>query len=166
MAAFKNRIFIGRTRAESNRNRQASLICRVRNAPAASPLAKAYQVFTAKISANRELQCEKSGRSTRHIEISLPEGAAYQEGDHLGVLPQNSEVLIGRVFQRFGLNGNEQILISGRNQASHLPLERPVHVKDLFNIASSSRNRPQGPRYASWRLILFVRLISASLKTC
>ncbi|MCY8390582.1 bifunctional cytochrome P450/NADPH--P450 reductase [Bacillus haynesii] len=102
------------------------------SAPAASPLAKAYQVFTAKISANRELQCEESGRSTRHIEISLPESAAYREGDHLGVLPQNSGVLIDRAFQRFGLNGNEQILISGRNQASHLPLERPVQVKDLF----------------------------------
>ncbi|MEC1261357.1 bifunctional cytochrome P450/NADPH--P450 reductase [Bacillus swezeyi] len=100
--------------------------------PAASPLAKAYQAFTAQISANRELQYEDSGRSTRHLEISLPEGISFLEGDHLGVLPQNSMELIERVFSRFGLSGNEQVLITGEHHTAHLPQGRPVDIKDLF----------------------------------
>ncbi|NWN78933.1 MAG: cytochrome P450 [Bacillus sp. (in: Bacteria)] len=102
------------------------------SAPAASPLVKTYEAFTAHVLDNRELQRGNSGRSTRHIDISLPEGAAYTEGDHLGVLPQNSRALIGRVFKRFGLSGNEHVLISGERPAAHLPLDRPVNLRALF----------------------------------
>ena len=56
-----------------------------------SPLARTYEAVYASILENRELQSSSSERSTRHIEISLPEGATYKEGDHLGVLPINSE---------------------------------------------------------------------------
>ena len=49
-----------------------------------SPLARTYEAVYASILENRELQSSSSERSTRHIEISLPEGATYKEGDHLG----------------------------------------------------------------------------------
>ncbi|MGQ0519487.1 hypothetical protein ACT453_62365, partial [Bacillus sp. D-CC] len=42
-----------------------------------SPLARTYEAVYASILENRELQSSNSERSTRHIEISLPEGASY-----------------------------------------------------------------------------------------
>ncbi|KAJ1964760.1 hypothetical protein GGI12_001203, partial [Dipsacomyces acuminosporus] len=51
----------------------------------------------AAVKVNRELQdVEKSGRSTRHIEITLSEssGIAYQTGDHLNVYPANSASVV------------------------------------------------------------------------
>lgn len=52
------------------------------------PLARTYNASYATIVVNEELQAMDSGRSTRHIEMLLPEGMTYKEGDHLGVLPQ------------------------------------------------------------------------------
>ncbi|MFO6496420.1 MULTISPECIES: bifunctional cytochrome P450/NADPH--P450 reductase [Bacillus] len=100
-------------------------------ASAAAPLAKAYAAFSAQIAVNRELQYEGSGRSTRHLELVLPDGVEYVEGDHLGVLPQNGGELIRRVIERFGLNGDEHVQISG-GRASHLPQDRPVLITDLL----------------------------------
>ncbi len=132
VAAFKNRIFIVRTRSESNRNRQASHICRVCKRTCGS---RRWLKL---------IRClQRKYRQTGNCSVKRAEEARgilkyrFLKVPHIRrrpsrVLPQNSGVLIERVFQRFGLNGDEQILISGRNQASHLPLERPVHVKDLF----------------------------------
>ena len=64
-----------------------------------SPLARTYEAVYASILENRELQSSSSERSTRHIEISLPEGATYKEGDHLGVLPINSEKNVNRILK-------------------------------------------------------------------
>ncbi len=50
-----------------------------------SPLAQTYEAVYASVAENRELQAPESGRSTRHIEITLPKEVAYHEGDHLGV---------------------------------------------------------------------------------
>ncbi|MGZ3601254.1 MAG: cytochrome P450, partial [Ktedonobacterales bacterium] len=59
------------------------------SAPVA-PLIAAYGVRPLTIQANRELQrgdgAHPPERSTRHIEVVLPEGMSYQTGDHLGVL--------------------------------------------------------------------------------
>ena len=43
-------------------------------------------------------------RSTRHVELALPDGVRYSAGDHLGVLPRNGVDLIRRVIARFGLD--------------------------------------------------------------
>ena len=59
-----------------------------------SPLARTYEAVYASILENRELQSSSSDRSTRHIEVSLPEGATYKEGDHL-----ESCQLIARKYQ-------------------------------------------------------------------
>lgn len=98
-----------------------------------TPLAETYDAFLAKVIENKELQNENSSRSTRHIEIELPKEASYQEGDHLGVLPQNPSELIQRVLDRFKLNSDDHLLLegSGRN-AAHLPLGHPVSLTDLL----------------------------------
>ncbi|TLS38663.1 bifunctional cytochrome P450/NADPH--P450 reductase [Pseudalkalibacillus caeni] len=98
-----------------------------------SPLARTYEAVNADILENKELQSAKSERSTRHIEIALPKGLSYKEGDHLGVLPKNSTENVNRILRRFGLNGNDQVVLtaSGRS-AAHLPLDRPVAINELI----------------------------------
>jgi cytochrome P450/NADPH-cytochrome P450 reductase len=101
-----------------------------------SPLAQKYEAVNASVVESRELQSADSDRSTRHIEIALPQGASYQEGDHLGVLPSNSRENVNRILKRFGLNGNDQVILtaSGRSEA-HLPLDRPVSLYDLLSYS-------------------------------
>ncbi|WP_028401294.1 bifunctional cytochrome P450/NADPH--P450 reductase [Ectobacillus panaciterrae] len=101
-----------------------------------SPLARSYEAVHAPVSENHELQLAGSERSTRHIEVTLPEGVTYQEGDHLGVLPSNSKENVNRILQRYGLNGNDQVTLtaSGRS-AAHLPLDRPVSLFDLLSYS-------------------------------
>src|SRR5690606_1899260 len=77
-----------------------------------TPIADTYEASLATVEENRELQAEGSGRSTRHLEIALPEGIAYQEGDHLGVLPENNSKMVERVLKRYDLNGRDHIIIS------------------------------------------------------
>ncbi|WNC16559.1 bifunctional cytochrome P450/NADPH--P450 reductase [Brevibacillus brevis] len=98
-----------------------------------TPLAQTYDAIQATVTENRELQQPGSERSTRHIEVQLPEGAAYQEGDHLGVFPRNSEANVNRILRRFRLSGNDQVILSASGvSASHLPLDRAVSLFDLL----------------------------------
>jgi cytochrome P450 / NADPH-cytochrome P450 reductase len=104
----------------------------------ASPLVAEYDAKPMEILANRELQ-QKSGpnpseRSTRHIELTVPEGLSYKAGDHLGILPRNSEELVRRVMARFEFPQDARIRI--RNNTSSkpfLPVERAVSVSDLLS---------------------------------
>ena len=99
-------------------------------------LARTYEAVYASILENRELQSSSSERSTRHIEISLPEGATYKEGDHLGVLPINSEKNVNRILKRFGLNGKDQVILSASGRSvNHIPLDSPVRLYDLLSYS-------------------------------
>jgi cytochrome P450/NADPH-cytochrome P450 reductase len=103
---------------------------------AGSPLAESYEAVHAAVTANRELQSSGSGRSTRHIEVKLPQELSYQEGDHLGVLPSNRKQLVDRVLQRFGLNGSDYLILrASGSSANHLPLGRPVSLHDLLSLS-------------------------------
>jgi cytochrome P450 / NADPH-cytochrome P450 reductase len=88
------------------------------------------------VTASRELQAPGSERSTRHLEIALPRGVAYQEGDHLGVLPGNRKEQVDRILRRYRLNGHDQLILraAGRSSA-HLPLEHPVCLLDLLTFS-------------------------------
>ncbi|REK76762.1 bifunctional cytochrome P450/NADPH--P450 reductase [Paenibacillus paeoniae] len=121
---------------------------------AIEPIARMYHAVYAKTVMNRELQADGSGRSTRHIELQLPEGVSYREGDHLGVLPSNSDVNVDRVLRRFRLQGSEQLVlkISGSSSA-HLPLERPIHLRELLKHSvelQDAATRAQLRALASW----------------
>ncbi|RBP00896.1 bifunctional cytochrome P450/NADPH--P450 reductase [Rossellomorea aquimaris] len=99
-----------------------------------TPLARTHHAFTSVVSRNIELQHEESGRNTRHIELTLPEGVDYQEGDHLGVLPRNPSALVERVLSRFNLNGEDYVQLSGdTGKAVHLPTDKPVNLKELLS---------------------------------
>ncbi|MCY7787504.1 bifunctional P-450/NADPH--P450 reductase [Bacillus inaquosorum] len=101
-----------------------------------SPLARSYEAAHASIAENRELQSANSDRSTRHIEIALPPDVEYREGDHLGVLPRNSQTNVSRILHRFGLKGTDQVTLSASGRsAGHLPLGRPVSLQDLLSYS-------------------------------
>ncbi|PJZ00537.1 NADPH--cytochrome reductase [Bacillus vallismortis] len=97
-----------------------------------TPLAKAYGAFEGIVLENRDLQTAESPRSTRHIELQIPDAKTYQEGDHIGILPKNSRELVQRVLSRFGLEANHVIKMSGSPHMAHLPMERPIKVADVL----------------------------------
>ncbi|MGM0854928.1 MAG: bifunctional cytochrome P450/NADPH--P450 reductase [Bacillota bacterium] len=99
-----------------------------------TPLARTHHAFTSVVSRNIELQHVGSRRNTRHIELTLPEGVDYQEGDHLGVLPRNPSALVERVLSRFNLNGEDYVQLTGDpGKAVHLPTEKSVNLKELLS---------------------------------
>jgi len=97
------------------------------------PLVLAHDAAPAQVLENRELQLAGSDRSTRHLELQLPAGMTYQEGDHLGVLPKNRAETVKRIVTRFALNEKQQILLTadGRDMA-HLPMDQPITISDLL----------------------------------
>ncbi|MFC0211390.1 bifunctional cytochrome P450/NADPH--P450 reductase [Paenibacillus chartarius] len=100
---------------------------------AEAPLADSYEAVRAAVAVNRELQHASSERSTRHIEIELPEGVTYREGDHLGVFPGNSKENVDRILKRFGLHGQDQVILTASGvSASHLPLGRAVSLAAIL----------------------------------
>lgn len=90
-----------------------------------------------RVLANRELH-RKTGehpseRSTRHIELELPEKVSYNVGDHLGVIPQNSQNLIERVAARFGFERETYIRLRKQaNRKTFLPVEQTISVYRLL----------------------------------
>ncbi|MCA0969232.1 bifunctional cytochrome P450/NADPH--P450 reductase [Halobacillus litoralis] len=106
-----------------------------------SPLARTYEAVHATIAANKELQTADSERSTRHVEVELPEGITYQEGDHLGVLPANSRQNVERILRRFDLNENDQVVLTASGKSTpHLPMDRPVSLRDLLTYSVEVQN--------------------------
>ncbi|KAJ1985293.1 hypothetical protein H4R34_000114 [Dimargaris verticillata] len=61
------------------------------------------------MTANRELRLDTtcSAQSTRHIELSPHLPMTYRPGDHLEVLPQNSETLVKAVAAALGLDSRQ-----------------------------------------------------------
>ncbi|BCH24465.1 bifunctional cytochrome P450/NADPH--P450 reductase [Mesorhizobium sp. L-8-3] len=85
--------------------------------------------------ANRELQdSAASGRSTRHIEVALPEGMIYRPGDHLCVVPVNARELVERVERRFGFGPDTQIrLATTGGRHAPFPADGPVPLRRILS---------------------------------
>lgn len=82
----------------------------------ANPVASQAGAMPMTITQNRELQNRSgktaSDRSTRHIEVKLPDGVTYQPGDHLCVVPVNSPTLVKRALSRFGFDESTYIRVN------------------------------------------------------
>lgn len=100
-----------------------------------NPFAEVYEATPMVVVENRELQSvERSGRSTRHIELALPEGVSYRAGDHLGVIPQNSGTLVSRVAAAFGFNPEVRIRLHKRyTGTAALPTDQIISVGSLLS---------------------------------
>ena len=89
---------------------------------------------------NEELQSSHSDRSTRHIEIELPEGVRYAAGDHLGVFPENPHDLVAAVAARCGVRSSDVVVLhelaplgaTAAGDSAHLPTGVPITVHDLL----------------------------------
>ncbi|MCV2489319.1 cytochrome P450 [Geodermatophilus sp. YIM 151500] len=98
-----------------------------------NPVIMSYRARPARVRANRELlgvspSAGTPGRSTRHIEITLPPETRYRAGDHLGVLPRNRIDVLRRVLVRFGLDPGQYITIipTTPDGHTHLPIDEPT----------------------------------------
>jgi len=119
-----------------------------------------------KLLANRELQ-KGSERSTRHIEIALPEQATYRVGDHLSVMPRNDPALVDAVARRFGFAPDDQIRLRvaegrraqlptgeaisvGRLLGEFVELQQIATRKQIATMAEHTRCPKTKPRLLSW----------------
>ncbi len=99
----------------------------------ANPAVHSAGAKIARVIENREL-LNAPGRSTRHIEIALPEGAAYRAGDHLAVVPRNDAALVANVAKRLGHSPDDVIRLRGaEGRRAQLPLDEPVSVGRLLS---------------------------------
>ena len=102
--------------------------------PAMYPLQEAARPAT--VLKNAELQSSAAERSTRHIEVAVPEGAVYSAGDHLGVFPENPSELVEEVARRCGLRSADVVVLRERGLApfaeARLPTGTPLTVRDLL----------------------------------
>jgi cytochrome P450/NADPH-cytochrome P450 reductase len=100
--------------------------------PQANPLAAVHGANAMRVLANRELQASGE-RSTRHIEIALPDGAKYGVGDHLGVVAENPPAVVARVMQRFGFAEDTYVRLSAASsRPATLPVDMPVSLERLL----------------------------------
>jgi cytochrome P450 / NADPH-cytochrome P450 reductase len=102
-----------------------------------SPLAEAIMAKPMRVVANRELHTKDgpnpSERSTRHVEVMLPEGVNYRAGDHLGVLPRNGDEMVRRVARRFGFDSDVTVrLHKHADRKTVLPVDQPVSLFALL----------------------------------
>ncbi len=105
----------------------------------ANPIAAQAGTVAMKVLENRELQNHSgdnpSTRSTRHIEIELPEGVSYQPGDHLCVVPVNGARNVARALACFGFADDAYIRVDvtgGRR--SPFPNGSTFSVKRLAEV--------------------------------
>ncbi|MEH2475854.1 cytochrome P450/NADPH-cytochrome P450 reductase [Nitrobacteraceae bacterium AZCC 2161] len=94
-------------------------------------------VLPMKILVNGELQSKgganASDRSTKHIEVQLPDGVSYRVGDHLSVVPRNDPVLVDAVARRFGFLPADQIRLQvAEGRRAQLPVGDAVSVGRLL----------------------------------
>ncbi|MGY1643485.1 bifunctional cytochrome P450/NADPH--P450 reductase [Geodermatophilus sp. SYSU D00703] len=103
------------------------------NRQVSNPVILSYRARPARVLANRELLSAgpygAPGKSTRHIEVSLPQDQGYRAGDHLGVLPRNNIELLRRVMAHFGLDAGQYVtIIPNAGAHTHLPIDEPAPV--------------------------------------
>jgi cytochrome P450/NADPH-cytochrome P450 reductase len=90
-----------------------------------------------KMLGNKELQNRNRSdgctRSTRHIEVELPEPMAYRVGDHLSVVPRNDPGLVDAVARRFGFDVSDSIrLRTTTGRIAQLPVGETITVGRLL----------------------------------
>lgn len=94
------------------------------------------------VTVNRELQqVEASGRSTRHLELLLPEGTTYEPGDHLCVVPRNHEQTVRRAMNHFGFDDADHVRITATGgRRSPFPRDSAVSVRRLAEVYGELQN--------------------------
>ncbi|MFM9425768.1 cytochrome P450/NADPH-cytochrome P450 reductase [Variovorax sp. GrIS 2.14] len=105
--------------------------------PQTSGLVESLGAVALRVMVNDELQtttgATPSDRSTRHIELALPEGVGYRAGDHLSVVPRNSPTQVERAMKRFGLPRDAHVrLKAATGRKAFLPVDEVIAVERLL----------------------------------
>jgi cytochrome P450/NADPH-cytochrome P450 reductase len=103
--------------------------------PPANPIIGGAGALPMRVLANRELQnAGSSGRSTRHIEVLLPDGISYRAGDHLSIVPQNTSALVERAMRRFDFKpGAHVLLTAAEGRRAALPVGEAIAAHRLLS---------------------------------
>ncbi|MDQ7957473.1 MAG: cytochrome P450 [Pseudomonadota bacterium] len=106
--------------------------------PQTSGLVDSLGAVPLRVLVNRELQRGEGDaapeRSTRHIELALPEGIRYTAGDHLSVVPRNGAAVVERAMQRFGFARDAHVrLRAAPGRKTFLPVDEVVPVERLLS---------------------------------
>jgi cytochrome P450/NADPH-cytochrome P450 reductase len=119
------------TRAENDRRPRYAVD--VVAGPQANALAAMHGAGPMTVLANRELAQNDAARSTRHVELALPAGAAYGVGDHVGIVAENPAALVQRVLRRFEFAGDAYVrLTSASSRPPSLPVDTPIALARLL----------------------------------
>lgn len=76
------------------------------------PILRGTNAWYGTASVNHDLVRE-DGRSTHHLEITLPEGQTYTAGDHLGVYGANPKQLVAAYLHRIGMSPDAVVKLEG-----------------------------------------------------
>ncbi len=100
-----------------------------------NPIIGGSHALPMQVLANRELQNPAmSGRSTRHIEVLLPDGVSYRAGDHLSIVPQNGAALVERAVRRFGFAPGAHVeLTAAEGRRASLPTGEAISIYRLLS---------------------------------
>ncbi len=75
--------------------------------PAHKPSGK--KIYDGKIQAHINLNDRGSSKETYHIEISTDEEIDYEPGDAIAIVPENDDVIVGRIIELAGISPDEVI---------------------------------------------------------
>nr|WP_277351820.1 cytochrome P450 [Antrihabitans stalactiti] len=103
-----------------------------------SPFVDTFDARPMPILVNRELTVRVDGieaRPVSHLEFALPDGVEYAAGDHLGIIPHNSDSLVERVCRRFRIDPETRIRLhsDADGAESFLPLGERISVRRLLS---------------------------------
>jgi cytochrome P450/NADPH-cytochrome P450 reductase len=93
----------------------------------------------------RELQAAESPKRTRHLEVSLPPGAAYQVGDHLGVCPKNDEERVERLAWHLGAALDGLFMAPKTADVHAVPKDVVLQVRNVLTNLVDITGRPTVP---------------------
>ena len=99
----------------------------------------------ARVLACRELQAAGSPKRTRHLEISLPPGVAYQAGDHLGVCPKNGEERVERLARHLGATLDGLFMAPKTMNVRAVPKGVVLQVRNVLTSLIDITGRPTVP---------------------
>jgi len=114
-------------------------------APVILTNAAGMDTVEARVLACRELLADGSPKRTRHLELSLPPGTAYQVGDHLGVCPKNDEDQVERLAVHLGAALDGLFMVPKTMTVRGVPKGVALQVRNVLTSLVDITGRPAGP---------------------
>ena len=95
--------------------------------------------------AARDLQAARSPRQTRHLEISLPPGASYRAGNHIGICPKNDEDRVERLARHLGVALDGLFMAPKTMNVRAVPKGVVLQVRNVLTNLADITSRPPVP---------------------